>query len=200
MTTGSGPTTNRGLRASTGQSLIEFAMILPLVLVIVMGVIEVGYALLDEHGVTKLTREGSNMISRDTSLQDASAALKSMTTRSLDFDTGARMIFSVIKMGATSGTSNFNKEILYQRYEYGALSATSTLNTKGPGAFGGAPDYQAANSDNDTNLQVTNLPPNLVGTGGMIYVTEIYTKHTLITPFDRLGIKIPTTLYSIAYF
>jgi hypothetical protein len=110
------------------------------------------------------------------------------------------MIFSVVKMGATSGTSNFNKEVLYQRYQYGTLSAQSTLITKGAGGFGGAPDYQAANSDTDTNLQITNLPANLVGTGGLIYVTEVYTKHTLITPLDRLGIAVPTTLYSIAYF
>ena len=34
----------------------------------------------------------------------------------------------------------------------------------------------------------------------MIYVTEIYTKHALITPWDRFGFKLPETLYSIAYF
>ena len=34
----------------------------------------------------------------------------------------------------------------------------------------------------------------------MLYITEIYTRHTLITPFDRFGIQVPDTLYSIAYF
>ena len=34
----------------------------------------------------------------------------------------------------------------------------------------------------------------------MIYVTEIYTKHVLLTPLDRFGITVPQTLYSIAYF
>jgi hypothetical protein len=37
-------------------------------------------------------------------------------------------------------------------------------------------------------------------TGGMLYVTEIYSTHTLITPFNRFGISVPGTLYSIAYF
>ena len=32
-----------------GQSLIEFALILPLALLIVLGVVEVGTVLLDEH-------------------------------------------------------------------------------------------------------------------------------------------------------
>ena len=62
--------------AASGQSLVEFAIILPLVLLIVLGVVEVGYALLDQHVVTKLTREGSNLISRDTTLQDAATAMR----------------------------------------------------------------------------------------------------------------------------
>jgi len=34
----------------------------------------------------------------------------------------------------------------------------------------------------------------------MLYVTEVFTKHTLITPFDKFGVAVPSTLYSIAYF
>lgn len=190
----------KGLSSSSGQSIVEFALILPLVMVVLLGVIELSYALLDEHVVTKLTREGSNLISRDTSLQDAATAMRSMSTRPVNFDTSSKVIFSVVRRVATTGASNFNRDVLYQRYEYGALSATSQLTTRGTGSFGPAPDYQAANSDNDTSLQLTNLPSNLLITGGMLYVTEIYTTHTLITPFDRFGISVPSTLYSIAYF
>jgi hypothetical protein len=183
-----------------GQGILEFAIVLPLVLVLVLGIVEVGYALLDQHVVTKLTREGSNLISRNTSLQDATAVMRTMSTRPVDFANGSRIIFSVIKKGATTGTNNFNKDILYQRYEYGALSAQSALQTRGGGSFGSGPEYEATNSDSDTNLQVTNLPVGLVAAGGMIYVTEIYSTHTLITPFDRFGVTVPKVLYSIAYF
>ena len=55
-----------------GQSLIEFTMFLPLALVLCFGMIELGYALLDQHVVSKLTREGSNLISRYTTIEDAS--------------------------------------------------------------------------------------------------------------------------------
>ena len=48
-----------------GRGLIEFAMLLPMLIVIVLGVVEIGYALVDQHVVTKITREGSNLISRD---------------------------------------------------------------------------------------------------------------------------------------
>ena len=173
---------------------------LPLLLVLVLGVVEVSYALLDQHVVPKLSREGSNLISRNTSPLDAGTGLRNMSSRPVDFGSSARVIFSVIKMVNTAGAANLNKEILYQRYEFGAIAASSALMTRGAGAFGGAPDYLAANSDNDVNLQLTNLPPNLVIPGGLLYVTEIYSRHPLITPFDRFGIQVPGTLYSIAYF
>jgi Flp pilus assembly protein TadG len=184
--------------SSSGQSLVEFAMVLPLILVVVMGVIEVGYALLDQHGVTKLTREGSNMISRDSSLDDAFKALASMATRSLDFNKNATVIFTVVKVGTTSGSTNFGKQIIYQRMQKGTVAAASAVTSTG-GSFGGGPDYQAANPDTDPSLQVTSLPASLVGAGDF-YVTEVFANHPLITPFDRLGITLPKTLYSIAYF
>ena len=188
------------MRNQRGQALVEFALITPLVLLLSLGVVEVSYALLDQHVVTKLTREGSNLISRSASLQDAATAMQSMASRPVDFGTHSRLIFSVIKRGATVGTANYNRDILYQRYAYGTLSATSTLTTRGSVSFGPAPDFQASNSDTNVNLQITNLQPNLLVPGGMLYVTEIYTTHTLITPFNRFGSVVPSQLHSIAYF
>lgn len=189
-----------GLTSERGQSMVEFAMIIPLLVVMALGVSETGYALLHQHVVSRLTREGSNLISRNTTLQDAATAMTSMASPPVNFGSNSKVIFSVIKRVATVGAANYNKDVLYQRYEYGALAATSALTTVGSGSFGGAPDYQAANSDNDTSLQVTNLPGNLLVAGGMLYVTEIYTSHQLLTPLDRLGIVMPTRLYSISYF
>ena len=188
------------LGSDRGQGILEFAIVLPLVLILVLGVVEIGYALLDQHIVTKLTREGSNLISRNTSLQDAASVMRTMSTRPVDFSNGSKMIFSVVKKGATTGTNNFNHDILYQRYEYGTLARQSVLQTRGSGSFGSGPEYEAANSDSDTGLQITNLPTGLVAAGGMVYITEIYSTHTLITPFDRFSVAVPQLLYSIAYF
>jgi Flp pilus assembly protein TadG len=192
---------SRALTSSGGQSVVEFALVLPLLMVIVLGVAEFGFALLDEHVVTRLSREGSNLISRDTSLLDAGTAITSMSSRPVDFTDGSKLIFSVIKKGATTGSGNYDRLVLYQRYEFGNFSGTSQVTIAGSGSFGGPPDYQAANSDNNTGLQVTSLPASLVtARGGMIYITEIFTRHTRITPLDRFGIAVPQTLYSIAYF
>jgi len=190
------------LAGDTGQSLVEFALVLPLLIVLALGVVEVSWALLDNHVLTKLSREGSNLISRDTSLQDAATAMRSMSSRPLDFNNGSRLIFSVLKKGATTGTSNFDKVILYQRHEFGTLSGVkSVLGTRGSGAFRGAPEFEAINSDSDVRLQVINVPANLsLVRGGMLYVTEIFTTHPAITPLDRFGVTLPNTLYSVAYF
>lgn len=190
-----------GQSANRGQSLVEFALVLPLLMLVVLGVVEVGHMLADQHVVTRLSREGSNLISRDVSLQDAVTALKTMSVAPINFDDGSRVILSVVKRGGSVGTANYNQLILYQRCEYGTLAAQSTLQTAGGGSFGGPPDYIAANSDTDTRLQLVNASNDLVTTpGGMIYVTEIYARHATITPVFRFGVNVPTTLYSIAYF
>jgi len=191
----------RRRRGESGQSMVEFAIALPFITLIALGVIELSSALLDQHVVTRLAREGSNLTSRDTSLQDTVTAMRGMMSRPVNFDNGSStLILSVIRNVSTTGAANYNKPILYQRVVYGTLSATSQLSTHGSGSFGGAPDYQANNSDNDTNLQVTNLPPNITTLGGMLYVTEIYSTHTVLTPLSNFGVTTPTTLYSIAYF
>jgi Flp pilus assembly protein TadG len=181
--------------------MIEFAVVLPILVVAALGVVEIGRGLLHQHVVTKLAREGANLISRDTDLIDAAAALRTMTAAPVDFNNGSTVIFSVLKRGATTGTANFDRLILYQRYTFGSLPATSTIRTAGGAAFGGAPNFEATNSDGNTNLRVTNLPANLVATrGAMLYVTEVFTRYQPLTPLNRFGIAMPPQLYSIAYF
>ena len=189
------------MRNQRGQAMVELAICLPLVVLVLLGVVEVSYALLDQHVVTKMTREGSNLISRETSLADAVTALKSMSGRPVNFNSNSKVIFSVVRRGATTGTNNYNKDVLYQRYEYGAIAGTSQISTRGSGSYGTGPEYEATNADGDTNIQVTTLPSGIaLSPGGTLYITEIFTTHELITPFDRFGVNVPKTLYSIAYF
>jgi hypothetical protein len=186
-------------RTERGQSLIEFALLLPLLILVAFGVVEVSYVLFDQHIATKLTREGSNLISRSVPLGDAMTAMRTMSSPPVDLDNGARAIFSVIRNVPTIGATNYNMAILAQRYSYGTLSATSTIQTQGGASFGPGPEYAAANQDNNTNLRVTNLPVTL-SLGATLYVTEIYTTHPKLTPLANFGTVVPETLYSIAYF
>jgi hypothetical protein len=195
--------TRRHLADARGQSLVEFTLFFPIALVLCFGLIELGYALLDQHAVSKLTREGSNLISRNVTLEDASVAMQAMGTNPVDFANGSTLIFSVLRKVATTGAANYDRVILYQRLSFGTLPANSVFSTVGRGSFAGPPDYQAFDSDEDTALRIRNLPANLdIERGGVIYVTEVFAAHRLVTPFNYLwrGGRVPKTLYSAAYF
>jgi Flp pilus assembly protein TadG len=192
----------RSLRRDTrGQSLIEAAMVIPVVFFITMGVVEIGVALRNQLTVAAFAREGSNLISRDVSLTQASNVLKNMASGPIDLNGNTRVIFSVVRRGAAEGTTNYNKLVVYQRYEFGSGTGKSRLKTKGSGSFNGAPDYEAKNSDTDSNLQLTNAPSGIVTSiGGLVYVTEVISPNNPLTNLLSWGVSIPTELYSIAYF
>lgn len=188
-------------RNISGQSLVEFTLTLPLLLLLVLGIIELSYALYDQHVIVKLAREGSNLISRQTTLYDAATAMTTMATTPVSFSgSNSLLIFSVIHMSTTG--NNSGKPVLFQRYSIGNSSlASSILTTKGTGTFGSSPDYYASNPDSDTNLQITNLSSNVVmSSDGYLYLTEVYSKHSLITPFQNFGITLPSVLGAQAYF
>jgi hypothetical protein len=194
----------RRVASATGQSVMEMAMLLPFLTVVALGVVELSYGLLDQHIVTRLTREGANLISRDTTLDDAYQALVGMSALPVDFNTRSKVIFSVVLHDATTGASNYDKNILYQQFQYGSsgVPGSSSLScAAGASAFGPGPEHLAANADNNTALQVVGLPPGtLTSLGSYLYVTEIFTQHNLLTPFNSFGVTVPSTLYSIAYF
>ena len=109
----------------------------------------------------------------------------------VDFSSNSKVIFSVIKKGGTLGTANLDQLVLYQRYEYGSLAASSRISTAGGGTFGPAPEYIAVDSDNNTGLRV-GLPNNLVTVrGGLVYVTEVFSQQQRITPLDNFGVTVP---------
>ena len=191
----------RRLLDASGQSMVEMAVIAPFLVVVALGVVELSYGLFDQHVVTKMTREGSNLISRDSTLDEAATTLQNISTGPIDFTSRSQVIFSVLKMVSIVGATNYNHVILYQRLQKGISLGSSQFSCSCSSSdFGPAPDYVGNNSDNNGNLQVTGLPAGSLSLGGFLYITEIYSKHDLITPFNKFGFTVPNTLYSIAYF
>jgi hypothetical protein len=190
-------------RSSQGQVIVELVFVLPLLLLLGLGVIDMSYLLFNQHIITRLTREGSNLISRDVTLSDAGTAMRSMVNPPVDLNgSNSKLIFTVLtKWG--SGSNN-NYDVIYKRYEIGGLAASSAFTTQGPissASFDSTNDYRAINPDNNINLRVTNVPASLVLTQSQyVYVTEIYTRHVTITPLASFGMTPPATLYSVAYF
>lgn len=188
------------LRSVRGQSVVEFAMVLPFMLMVALGVIEMGYALYEDHLIVKLAREGSNLISRNSTLAEAETALQAATAPPVAFNANGKLTFSVLKLG--TGGANLNKAIISQRRVIGTLNASSILGSPPSSAYSGSPNYSAVDADNDSTIRVSGALPNglTLVAGQSVYVTEVYTHHNYITPFDKFGYLLPDKLYASAYF
>jgi hypothetical protein len=186
-------------RTQQGQALAEFGLVLPVLLLLVLGVVEFGYAIYRSMLIDVLAREGSNLISRETTIQDAETALRAAASTPVRFDANGRVIFSVIKLG--TGGSNRNRAIISQRYTFGSLAASSVLGSPPSSSYNAAPDYLAKDADNDASIRIGTLPNGLtLSAGQAVYVTEIFVRHSAVSPITRLGITMPSTLYASAYF
>ena len=168
-------------RSSTqrGQSLVEFAIIMPLFLIIVLGIVEVGYALVDQHVTTRMTREGSNLISRDTPLPEAAAALRSMTSAAGQF---RRRQLEADPLGAEAGRDHrhgqLRQDLPLSALRVRQLSRHQQADDARAPARSAGPTTRPPTRTATPGLQLTSGPANIVGVrGGLIYVTEIYTRH-----------------------
>ena len=184
----------------SGQSIVEFAMVLPLMLTLVLGIIEVGYALYENHIIITMAREGSNLISRQSTMDEAEGAIGAASSGPVNLSNDGKLIFSVVRFG--TGGANLNQAIISQRRAVGTISANSILGDPPTSAYNGGPNYTAKNPDNDLSIRVSGSLPNglTLMAGQSFYITEIYTTHEAITPFSKFGITLPTQLYASAYF
>jgi Flp pilus assembly protein TadG len=57
-------------KKSRGQSLVEFALILPILLLLVLGAMDIGRIITTKIAVTNAAREGANFLSRNVLLDD----------------------------------------------------------------------------------------------------------------------------------
>jgi Flp pilus assembly protein TadG len=195
-----GSPAGNGLKSARGQSVVEFAMVLPFMLMVALGVIEMGYALYEDHLIVKLAREGANLISRNSTLTEAETALQAAISPPVAFNANGKLILSVVKLG--TGGANLNVAIISQRRVVGTLAANSAVGNPASSAYNGSPNYNAINADNDTTIRVPGALPNglTLTAGQSVYITEVYTRHNYITPFDKFGYTLPSTLYASAFF
>src|SRR5437762_5443817 len=185
----------RDRRHEAGQALFEFGLTLPILMALVLGVIEFGYALFQIQLVTSMAREGSNLIARQVTINDAEMALR-VISGLVDFDTNSTLVFSVVRLGA--GGTNANVPIIVQRHSIGSFAASSVLGDPPQSEYEGSPDYNAYDPDNDPSIRVSGALPNglTLTPGESVYVTEVFTQRTSIVPF----LPLPATLRAAAYF
>src|SRR3989442_4217193 len=127
-------------RRSRGQALAEFGLVLSLLMVVALGIFQVGYLIYQQYGAMNLAREGANLISRQSSLDVAEAAIRSAQADP-NFDADTRLVLSVVQLGA--GGPNHDKPVIIQRHVAGTLSGVSVLGDPPSSSYGRGPSYTA---------------------------------------------------------
>ncbi len=185
-------------RPEGGQALFEFGVILPIMLVLILGALDVCYALFQAVVIRSLAREGSNVVSRNHTIDEAETAISAAaTTGPVHIDANTKVFLSVVTLGTSGG--NNGQPIIVQRHAMGSLGGvTSQLGNPPQASYGGSPDYKANNPGNDTSIRISGPLPNgfSLAAGETIYVTEVFTRRTSIAPY----VPLPATLSTGAYF
>lgn len=167
-----------------GQAAAEFAVVSPLLLILICGAIDFGRALNDVQVMADLTRQGSNLSSRGTPLNESNAAVVSGAS-GLDLVHYGEVISTSVTN--ENGTYTISGQDTSTADGLTTLSATSKVGT-GVGA---------------TATLSTAAQNAIPQSGQTVFVTEVFYTFTPATPIGALTrnvISLPSQLYDSAYF
>ncbi len=87
-------------RSDSGQGIVEFALVLPVILVILLGMVEFSNAYDRTHGLAGLSREGANIAARGTALSEVlTTVMANGETLKMPANGGAIVSRLVVKQG-----------------------------------------------------------------------------------------------------
>lgn len=164
-----------------GQALAEVAIVLPILFVLLIGTLQLGFGIYQDHIVRKVAREAGSLISRQVTLQmtgDAIQGALDAVPHLGGFTGNATLILSVVQLGA-AGTANEGVPIITRRVTLGSLGGASILGDPPQSAFGPAPNYPALAPGTNTALQTAPLPNGLTMTDAdTLFVAELFVDRT----------------------
>ena len=162
--------------AESGQAAVEFALIAGLMLVLVCALIDFSRAIHDLQVMAGLSRQGSNLASRGTTLSDSAAAVIAGESPLNLSGNGEVIITSV---------TNINRSIQLPARRRREVFRIIAGSGRGVGNTATVPSTSAA----------------MLQPGQTIYITEIFYSYQPITPIQNLlNLAMPSTLYEAAYF
>ncbi len=165
--------TSRGHRGERGASAVEFAIILPVILIIALGIIEFGNFFTARFIIVNAAREGASLASRDAKEAADLITMMQNAATPLDLATKGRIYIRKILAGQTSGSPNPRIDTSSSA-QAGALNVQSSVT----GSKFGLTDavYNRLVFDN------TNMTSDI----SEVTVVEVFYKYTPITPLPSL--------------
>lgn len=165
------------MNSTSGQALIEFATVALFLIVLVMGLIDFGRAIMIRQVMASVSREGSNLASRGTSTTNALAAV-----------IGSAQPLNITQKGFVIMTTvlrdNAGVVRITTQQSQGGQVATSKIGA-GVGTVLTAAPFNGL------------LPP----TNQTMVVTEVFYNFAPVTPIGKmLKFTFPSKLYDVAFF
>jgi uncharacterized protein (UPF0333 family) len=114
------------LKQSKGQSVVELALILPVLLLLSFGVIEYSRSILTKNIITNMSREGANLAARTQELPQTIMDAIATTAEPLDLGTNGMIYITQVLGVDNGGTVNPIVQAQY-RYANGGYLANSRV-------------------------------------------------------------------------
>lgn len=156
-----------------GQAVAEFALVIPLVLFLFLGMVEVGNALTVAHTLSKLSREGANIASRGTSMD------------------------TVLNVLARSGND------IHLDRRGGSIVSRIEMRSEGPVVLAQvtSPGLETESRLGEVGAKPISFASYGLERGSTHYVVEVFYRYEPITPFARLfQSALPDPIYERAVF
>ena len=160
----------------SGQGAVEFALAVPIVLVVLFALVDFGRVFDNMQVMIGLSRQGSNLASRGTTLL-ASAAAVIAGEGPLDLGKNGEVI--ITSVAVVNGKNTITGQV-----SQGGISRTSQVGS-GVG----------------NNATVPAASATLLLNGQTVYITEVFYTFRPITPIGQfVKMVMPSTLSVVAYF
>jgi Flp pilus assembly protein TadG len=161
-----------------GGAFIELALCLPVLFVLVFGLIDFSQMIFDNQMMSGLSRQGSDLASRGTTLATTVTAVD-IQGASLNIGTQGRIIVTEV-----ANDTNGKPQIKDQAESPTGIAATSAI-----GSGIGNPAI------------VPSTARTVLNAGRSLFITEVFYSYRPMTPVGGfLKMKLASTLYDVAYF
>lgn len=173
-------------RNNSGQALVELALIMPMLMIFVFGIVDYTRALYDQEVITNLAGEGSSMASRSADLSGTVPAVWSDADIDMT-DNGCVIMTSVAS--PTSGSYKVTGQVL-----------STICNSPAASKIGCYPPPSSCG-----NAVIPSLVQTVIqsSTNPNVYITEVFFNFSPVTPvgsFLHASNFLPSQLYAVAYY
>jgi hypothetical protein len=156
-----------------GTAIVEFAIVTPLLLMLVLGVIEYGNVFSNVHTLASLSREGANLASRGATLP---VVVDNVMGNGADIGLSSRGGVVASRLIVSGGAATVDEQVASTGY----AGQSHVGEAKGPATGTGTWGLQE---------------------GQVVYVVELFYRYDTVTPLEAVvGIGVPDTLYERAIF